>query len=724
MRRRFLFLMFMVTVLLYVLSATPYEAQEGAADKAKGQDSIPDLKKIKMPENKRSELQVPDALWKYVSERVGYKDKTLGYTKEEMRRYKFSKHILPFIANLFRDVKSVPRVSGAIGDMFLAREYSPAGIVNISYTLLGQRGGRSVGEPKKKSWGVKWLPDETKPVDALAIVINKHDGKKKKRFKISKKDMKNWRILPEAMQRLTIRLMIAAVEASPWIREAFDEEFLVKKIGVKKNKITPDLLFKFVSAPWNDFKPCKAAFDSLDKVDLAYLAFGSTIYLAHVQKAVKEYRAFLAENKKAIQLNGFEGCRFKTAIGTVRIYGDGNDDISDEDNIIIDLGGDDNYSGRKGVPLSLDKPVSIVVDLDGNDSYDGGKKPANLACGLFGVGAIVDLKGNDKYKCFKSGIGSAWYGTGLVWDIEGSDKYTVEGGDGQGSAHVGVGLLMDNEGNDTYFCGTEAQGFGSTLGVGAIVDFKGNDSYRASDTYRISKPFNSKPISFAQGTGFGRRADSSDGHSLGGGVGILIEGDGDDTYYGNIYSQGAGYWWAFGICEDRGGNDTYRCIWYSLGSAPHFAIGSMVDLKGNDKYNVGNEESVLQFQGCARDASIAVFIDGEGDDHYVMNYRCAGAGDMNSIALFWDRTGNDLYETNLDRKRKDEQPFGSAVVYKGMRGKTKTVGIFLDTFGKDRYVIDKNRKGKLPLAKDNSMWQHNKGPIFYGIGLDFDLYEK
>ena len=122
-----------------------------------------------------------------------------------------------------------------------------------------------------------------------------------------------------------------------------------------------------------------------------------------------------------------------------------------------------------------------------------------------------------------------------------------------------------------------------------------------------------------------------------------MEGAGDDKYTGSVYAQGAGYWWGVGVLEDRGGNDSYSNEQYSAGSAPHFAIGCLVDLLGDDKYNVGNEGLERQIQGHARDASLAVFIDGAGNDEYLLTNLCAGSSDLNCLTLFWDRLGDDHY---------------------------------------------------------------------------------
>ena len=64
-----------------------------------------------------------------------------------------------------------------------------------------------------------------------------------------------------------------------------------------------------------------------------------------------------------------------------------------------------------------------------------------------------------------------------------------------------------------------------------LVDERGNDKYVANDTVIDDPSAQSKDhaTSMSQGAGCGRRADYSDGHSLGGGFGILCDVEGDDV---------------------------------------------------------------------------------------------------------------------------------------------------------------------------------------------------
>ncbi len=401
-----------------------------------------------------------------------------------------------------------------------------------------------------------------------------------------------------------------------------------------------------------------------------------------------------------------------TSAGNVTILGRGNNHYSGRDAVTLDLGGDDSYSGRMAVPVSKLVPVGLLIDLAGDDTYDGGQQGASLACGLFGIGALFDLAGNDKYSCDSSGMGCAWHGIGLLYDAAGNDIYRGRQWT-QGAAHAGVGMLIDQSGDDQYFCQLESQGLGATLGVGALIDKSGRDRYHAYDNEngrRITMPSSqtkSHEVSLSQGCGYGRRADELDGHHLAGGVGALIDGAGDDSYYGGVFSQGTGFWWSVGMLVDFGGNDTYRGVYYAQGAAAHFAIGSLVDHGGNDTYN---DRGVLgQVLGAGRDGSLGALLDVSGDDVYYIPKKSAGGGDMNAIGLLCDKQGDDQYIPTSSTYLGTASSSGMRGQY--FRNTMPTLGLFVDLGGEDRYASQGQHQ-------NNSRWLHQSGPPSWGFGLD------
>jgi hypothetical protein len=133
---------------------------------------------------------------------------------------------------------------------------------------------------------------------------------------------------------------------------------------------------------------------------------------------------------------------------------------------------------------------------------------------------------------------------------------------------------------------------------------------------------------------------------------------------------------------------------------------------------------VNQFQGHARDGSIGVFFDGDGNDHYQLRAHCGGSGDLASIGLFWDRRGDDVYEITATVQGKGGDwggtpPLGSTTTYKPMRSyrdDLDTAGVFLDTGGKDEY------RGPEGAWGNDKSWKTDRGRRFRGYGRDVERF--
>jgi hypothetical protein len=280
---------------------------------------------------------------------------------------------------------------------------------------------------------------------------------------------------------------------------------------------------------------------------------------------------------------------------------------------------------------------------------------------------------------------------GLLIDAGGTDHY-VGGVAAQGAGVYGVGLLSDLDGNDAYDCDQQCEGFGYVMGLGALVDRSGDDRYTADDT-SLRFPSAQTPrhnSSLAQGFGLGRRADYSDGSSLAGGIGLLVDGSGSDIYSAGLFAQGAAYWYGVGLLDDLSGNDRYEGVWYVQGSAAHFGVGALIDEAGNDSYRA----TMNMAQGAGHDFSWGELIDDGGDDRYEAPNLSLGGGNDNGVGFFWDRGGKDEYLvaagalTSLGHANMTA-PRG------GLRDRMLSLGVFLDTGGSaDRYSRDFAGDGK------------------------------
>jgi hypothetical protein len=447
----------------------------------------------------------------------------------------------------------------------------------------------------------------------------------------------------------------------------------------------------------------------------------------HLERALEEWRATTAEERVLSDVH--VPLVLESKFGGIVLYGPGDDEVAIPATtaLSIDLGGNDRWTGSMGAGWENGTRIGLHLDLGGNDTYRA-EAPASLACGLGGIGIVADLAGDDNYFGVASNLGCGWFGTGLLLDVAGNDAYRTQGPWGQGAGHAGVGVLVDLAGDDDYECTEQSQGLGGTLGSGLLIDVAGNDSYVARDDGNVSELYLGQSVAMSQGCGYGRRADLGDGWSLAGGVGVLVDGAGDDRYHAQVWAQGCGYWWGLGILEDRAGDDAYQNGKYSAGAAAHFAIGVCIDLAGNDLHNAYNTTAKNQFQGHARDGSIGVFVDGDGDDAYDVCHNCAGSGDLNSIGLFWDRRGNDRYTfhpadlTEPPNGWNDTGAFGTSTrypPYHSFRDDLPTWGVFLDTGGEDTYVSERRPQGfEATPAADGASWKTQRGPRFFGLGYD------
>lgn len=325
----------------------------------------------------------------------------------------------------------------------------------------------------------------------------------------------------------------------------------------------------------------------------------------------------------------------QTPAGKILIGGTGDNLYTEEAVLILDLGGNDRYLNRAG-GSSLQNPFAVVIDFSGDDLYSWKGNHAQGA-GVLGGGFLIDLEGNDRYSSRDYSQGAGVFGVGMLIDLAGHDEYKAESA-GQGAGVFGIGLLAEGAGNDVYFATRFAQGFGFTQGFGAVVEAGGDDKYFAGGIYPDNRDPKKSYQSLSQGFGFGLRPfDSWAGTS--GGIGIIAEAEGNDTYVGDYFSQGSSYWYALGILSDKKGHDKYIAGRYSQGAGIHLTAGILVDGEGDDHYLAYYGVS----QGCGHDLAIGFLLDHGGNDRYVAGVLSQGAGNDNGIGLLNDNGGDDEY---------------------------------------------------------------------------------
>jgi hypothetical protein len=372
-----------------------------------------------------------------------------------------------------------------------------------------------------------------------------------------------------------------------------------------------------------------------------------------------------------------------TPAGRVLIGGTKDNIYTEDVTLILDFGGNDKYLNHAGGSTPLD-PFSAVIDLSGEDIYSATDDLAQGA-GLLGGGYLVDLEGNDRYIAKNHSQGAGIFGVGILADLSGSDQYTAITAS-QGAGSFGIGVLAEGGGNDSYFGNYFVQGVGNTKGFGAIVEAAGNDNYFAGGLYDDMRAPGKSYKSMSQGFGFGVRPwQSFVGTS--GGIGIIAEAEGNDSYVADYFAQGASYWFALGILDDRKGNDRYISGRYSQGAGIHMSAGVLIDGEGDDNYLADFGVA----QGCGHDYGIGFLLDNGGNDRYISGVIAQGAGNDNGIGVLSDNGGNDEYFLkNLGQGRGNFEPLRDIGSF----------GFLFDTGGNDIYSLG----GKNNSINYKSQW--------------------
>ena len=434
--------------------------------------------------------------------------------------------------------------------------------------------------------------------------------------------------------------------------------------------------------------------------------------------------------------------RLDTGWGQVLLDNDSTDTQScAQPFLIARFGAGNSLEGPAGAtgparPLS----VALLMDTSGRvgSSYGGSVQDepceaGELASGILGCGIVYAAGAGDHYyKTGHWGLGAGLFGLGALIDEGGDDEYLMASV-GQGAAFFGAGLLLDAAGNDQYrLAEGDGQGFGGPGGIGILADRSGDDHYYAEpDAKKAGRAdYHSKEkiaVSNAQGVGSGRRGDISDGHVWAGGLGALIDVDGNDRYEAGNFSQGLGYWYGTGLLWDGGGDDVYRSVYFTQGSGAHFAIGALIDEGGNDRHELWETAGAALAFGW--DVVIAFLIDrGRGNDYYEADRISIGVAEVRSQAFFIDEGGDDTYVTNakgqflgaIDDRESYKTPGRTA----DFPWRLPQLAMFLDLGGTDTYLV-RDGQGEPtphPTAKDGGTWMDRRWsepavkPAFEGGG--------
>ncbi len=314
-----------------------------------------------------------------------------------------------------------------------------------------------------------------------------------------------------------------------------------------------------------------------------------------------------------------------TPIGKVIVGGPGPNIYTEDAALILDPGGDDLYlNNAAGTRPGM--PVAMVVDWGGNDRYIT-KDNFSQGAGIFGGGFLIDMGGDDAFISLDGGQGAGIFGLGVLYHGNGNSTFNARSYS-QGIGRMGIGLIINGSGDDRYVCSHDGQGLGFFGGAGILIDKKGNDYYDLGGLLPDFRDPQKSYVSMGQGFGRGIRPETGT-NGVPGGIGMLIDEEGQDTYIGDYFAQGASYYYSVGILNDMGGNDQYIAGRYAQGAGIHSSVGVLIDRKGNDFYYA----SFGVAQGLGHDYGIGFFEDGQGHDRYRGGSLVQGAATNNSLGI-------------------------------------------------------------------------------------------
>ena len=225
-----------------------------------------------------------------------------------------------------------------------------------------------------------------------------------------------------------------------------------------------------------------------------------------------------------------ENTLLESHAGKILLGGFGDNHYTKAYALIIDIEGNDTYTGASGIASD---GISAIIDFVGDDEYQHTRAYAQGSAFL-GIGTLYDMSGNDIYTADTYAQAFSLLGVATLIDLSGDDQY-FSNKFSQAAAFWGVAALLDMQGNDNYQANLYAQGLGGVKGFAALIDDKGDDFYFATgsdeSSYGVSGIFKSA----AQGAGIGFRGYAS------GGIGLILDGNGKDRFRAGNFSQGIGY---------------------------------------------------------------------------------------------------------------------------------------------------------------------------------------
>jgi hypothetical protein len=139
---------------------------------------------------------------------------------------------------------------------------------------------------------------------------------------------------------------------------------------------------------------------------------------------------------------------------------------------------------------------------------------------------------------------------------------------------------------------------------------------------------------------------------------------------------------------DASGDDVYRATTFSIASGAHFCVGGLFDESGDDVYE--GLADARTGMGFGHDFTVAILFDRSGNDAYRFGWDGIGAAIYLSQAFFVDGGGDDVYVLDAGKRGLGMTNFSPADwpprVEANYQAHATQIGLFLDLGGADRYL--------------------------------------
>ena len=370
-----------------------------------------------------------------------------------------------------------------------------------------------------------------------------------------------------------------------------------------------------------------------------------------------------------------------TPFGKIIVGGSESNTYIDDTAIILDIGGNDLYLNNAG-GTRAGMPISLVIDWEGDDRYIN-KENVSQGAGVMGGGFLFDLSGNDTFSSLDGTQGAGFFGIGILYN-QGGDSIYKSRRLSQGAGQMGIGLIWNKDGDNLYVCSEEGQAIGFFSGAGILIDEKGDDFYQLGG---IEPDFREPLIStVSMGQGFGLGIRPKDGaKGVSGGIGIMIDKRGSDSYFADYFAQGASYYYGVGILNDLSGNDQYISGRYAQGAGIHSSVGVLMDHKGDDFYYT----SFGVAQGMGHDYGIGYLEDTVGNDIYQGGILSQGSATIGGLGIIIDSYGKDSYKSS-----NNSQAFASD---------EECIGIMIDTESENDFISNHKNPESVRVGVKNTL---------------------